>query len=126
MMMKMYLVKLLTIITLLTLSCVLACLSVFLPITVHNRVELQQLKLGFPIGYIAQDQSWLPIGSPEGPSFPIRRALISPWENPIKIIWWRFFLNIATILIALSLIYFAAKILWQRLRSAPTHKDLSF
>lgn len=123
--MKARLTRLLAAIVLLALSCVLTSLSVFLPVTVHNRTELQQLKLGFPLGYLVQDQSWLPIGSPEGPSFPIRRTLISPWENPIKMIWWRFFLNVATIFIAINLIYFAIKLLWQRLRSALTHKGLS-
>ncbi len=123
--MKARLTRLLAAIVLLALSCVLTSLSVFLPVTVHNRTELQQLKLGFPLGYLVQDQSWLPIGSPEGPSFPIRRTLISPWENPIKMIWWRFFLNVATIFITINLIYFAIKLLWQRLRSALTHKGLS-
>lgn len=123
--MKRYLVKLLTIITLLILSCVFTGLSVFLPVTIHNRSELKQVDLGFPFSYIVQNQSALPVGYPDGPSFPIRQTLISPWEYPLKIIWWRFFLNIAIILIALSMIYFATKILWQRLRSALTYKDLS-
>lgn len=123
--MKRYLVKLLTISALLILSCVFTGLSVFLPVTIHNRSELKQVNLGFPFSYIIQNQSALPVGYPDGPSFPIHQTLISPWEYPLKIIWWRFFFNIAAISIALSLIYFATKILWQRLRNAFTHKALS-
>ena len=123
--MKRYLVKLLTTIILLTLSCVFTGSSVFLPVTIHNRSELKQVDLGFPLSYIVQNQSALPVGYPDGPSFPIRQALISPWEYPLKIIWWRFFLNITAILITLSLIYFATKNLWQRWRSTLIHNDSS-
>lgn len=123
--MKRRLVKLLTTIILLILSCVFTGLSVFLPVTIHNRAELKQVDLGFPLNYIVQNQSALPVGYPDGPSFPIRQTLLSPWEYPLKIIWWRFILNIAAIFIALNLICVAAKILWQRLRSALIHRDLS-
>lgn len=120
--MKRRLVKLLPIIALLILSYMFTCLSVFLPVTIHNRSELKHVDLGFPFSYIVRNHSALPVGYPDSPSFPIRQTLISPWEYPLNIIWWRFILNIAVILVALSLIFFATKILWQRLRSALTHK----
>lgn len=120
-----YLVKLLTLTILLTTSCIFTGLSVFLPVTIHNRSELRQVNLGFPISFVVQNQSALPVGYPDGPSFPIHQTLISPWEYPLKIIWWRFFLNIVVVVIALNLVYLAGKILWQKLRSVPTHQGTS-
>jgi len=123
--MKIYLVKLLTLMTLLTTSCIFTGLSVFLPVTVHNRSELKQVNLGFPLSFVVQNQSALPVGYPDGPSFPIHQTLISPWEYPVKMIWWRFFLDIVVVVIALNLIYLAAKILWQKLRNVLTYKEPS-
>lgn len=89
---------------LLALSFVLTSLSVFLPVTVHNRIELKQVHLGFPLSFIIQSQIGLPIGIPDAPSFPVRQTLISPWEHTLEFIGWRFLLDIAIIFIALNLI----------------------
>jgi len=110
--------KFLTVATLLVLSCALAGLSVFLPVTIHNRTELRQVNLGFPFSFIIQNQGSLPVGYPDYPQFPIRQALLSPWEYMLQVIWWRFLLDIAIVYIALVLIRVMVHILWQRLQSA--------
>jgi len=96
------------------LSFVLTSLSVFLPVTIHNREELSQVSLGFPFSFLIQNQIGVPIGFPDGPSFPVLRTLISPWENPLQIIWWRFVLDVLVILGVLLLIRLIIQSLWRR------------
>ena len=104
-------------VALLVLSFMLTSVSVFLPVTIHNREELSQVYLGFPFSFLIQNQIGVPIGFPDGPSFPVRRILISPWENPLQIIWWRFILDVLIILGVLLLIRLIVQYLWRR-RSA--------
>jgi hypothetical protein len=99
---------------LLILSFGITSLSVFLPVTIHNREELSQVSLGFPFSFLIQNQIGVPIGFPDGPSFPVLRTLISPWENPLQIIWWRFILDVLLILVVLFLIRLIIQALWRR------------
>ena len=96
------------------LSFMLTSLSVFLPVTIHNREELSQVSLGFPFSFLLQNQVGVPIGFPDGPSFPVLQTLISPWENPLQIIWWRFILDVLIILGVLLLIRLNVQYLWRR------------
>ena len=102
---------------LLALSIVLVSLSIFLPVTVHNRTELQQIKLGFPIHFIVQSQIGLPFGFPDAPPFPVCQAVLSPWEYALQVIWWGFFLDIAIIFSALNLVSPAVRFLRRRAQS---------
>jgi len=98
----------------LALSFVLTRLSAFLPVTIYNLDELSQVNLGFPFSFLIQNQIGVSIGFPDGPSFPVLRTLISPWENPLQIIWWRFILDVLLILVVLFLIRLIIQALWRR------------
>jgi len=106
--------KLLVSTAFLCISFVFVSLSVFLPVPIYNRAELAQVKLGAPFKFVIQNQSMWPIGYPDGPLFPIRQALLSPWESPMQIIWWRFFLNIVVVFFALLGIYTLVAVLWRK------------
>lgn len=112
--MKKYLQGFLIGAALLILSFVLTNLSVFLPVTIYNQEELSQVSLGFPFCFLIQNQIGVPIGFPDGSSFPVFRTLISPWENPLQIIWWRFVLDVLVILVVLFIIRFIKQVLWRR------------
>jgi hypothetical protein len=112
-------------ITLLGLSCVFSILSVFIPVTVYNREELSQVSLGFPIRFLAQSQIGLPIGWPDGPTFPSQRTFISPWENVFQVSWGHFLLNIAIIFLILNLIYPFTRIRWRRFPKPPSQIESS-
>lgn len=100
----------------LAVSTALVSLSVFLPVTVHNRTELQNVKLGFPLSFIIQSQVGLPYGWYDAPPFPVRQALLSPWEHPLQVIWWRYILDIAMMFIALNVVYFITQVFRKRLQ----------
>jgi hypothetical protein len=106
-------------IAILGLSCVLACLSVFIPVSIHNREELSQVNLGFPVRFLVQNQIGVPIGWNDGPSFPSQRTFISPWENPFHVSWVHFLLDIAIIFCALNLIYIFILIIRKRFSNPP-------
>ena len=112
--------KFLIFIAFLCMSFAFVSLSVFLPVSIHNRTELAQVKLGAPFKFIIQNQSMWPVGYPDGPSFPIHQALLSPWESPIQIIWWRFLLNIVVVFFALLGIYILVPILWRKVTQNTT------
>lgn len=112
--MRTFRVMFLTFIALGCISFILVSLSVFLPVSIHNRAELAQVKLGAPIKFIVQDQSMWPVGYPDGPSFPIHQALLSPWESPLQIIWWRFFLSVGVVFFTLVCVYILIQALWRK------------
>lgn len=98
----------------LALSLILASLSVFIPVTILNRIELQQVRLGLPFHFIVQNQVGLPFGFPDAPPFPVRQVFLSPWEYPFQIIWWRYLLDVVILFSTLSLVYLAARFVWRR------------
>jgi hypothetical protein len=112
--MKTHLYKLVFPVAILGLSFVLASLSVFIPVSIHNRVELSQVHLGFPVRFLIQNQIGVPIGWLDGPSFPSQRTFISPWENPFHVSLVHFLLDIAIIFCVLNLICKFTLILWKR------------
>lgn len=103
----------LIVMVLLILSCVFAGLTLLIPSTFQNRMELEHVNLGFPLHFIVQDQSSLPIGYSDGPQFPIRHGFLSPWEYPFQVVWWRFFLDILIILAAILLAWRITEFLGQ-------------
>jgi len=117
--MRTHLFKLLFQFAILGLSFVVVSLSVFIPVSIHNREELSQVNLGFPVRFLVQNQIGVPIGWPDGPSFPSQRTFISPWENPFQVSWVHFLLDIAIIFCVLNLIYIFSLILWNRFPHPP-------
>ena len=104
--MRTYLMKLLVQLALLGLSCVLSSLSVFIPVTIHNREELSQVNLGFPDSISrSKVKSGCRLAGLMDQSFPSQRTFISPWENVFQVRWGHFLLNIAIIFLILNLIY---------------------
>jgi hypothetical protein len=89
----------------LILSCTFAGLSLLIPSTFQNHMELEHVNLGYPLHFLVQDQSSLPIGNADGPQFPIYHGLLSPWEYSFQIIWWRFFLNLLILFLLVMLVW---------------------
>jgi hypothetical protein len=94
------------------LSCIFSGLSLLIPSTFQNRAELAHVNFGFPLHFVVQDQSSLPIGYPDGPQFPARHGFLSPWEYPFQIIWSRFLLDILIIFVTLILALQITNVFW--------------
>ncbi len=85
-------------VAILILSVVLVLASVFLPVTVYRQTDLLQVRLGWPITFVIQDQGAYPL------PFPAQTRLYSVWENPISVLWLQFFFDIAIVFSGVSLI----------------------
>lgn len=89
------------------LSVLFVLASVFFPITVYSRSDLAQVEMSLPLAYIIQQQTY-------APSFPWQTHLYSIWENPTKILWLHFFVNIAIIFGVFSLVLILVKEIFLR------------
>lgn len=82
----------------LILSVLFVLASVFFPITVYSKTDLFEIKIGWPLAFVVQDQRTYP------PPFPSQTHLYSVWENPTQILWLQFFLDIAIVFGAIILV----------------------
>jgi hypothetical protein len=80
----------------LLLSIVLFLAAAYLPVTVYTQANLSEVKLGLPLPFIVQNQNYYP-------PFPWQTGLRSVWENPTKILWLVFFLDVFIVFGAFSL-----------------------
>lgn len=86
------------------LSFVLVVASLLLPVTIRSRADLEQVKFGWPLAFIVQDQSRWPIGVPEGPSLPYRTRPLSPWETPTSVYAYAFLFDISSVFVLMLLV----------------------
>lgn len=85
-------------IALLIVSVVFVLTSLFFPVTVYIKAEFFEVPLGWPLAFVLQNQREY------APYFPWQTHIYSVWENPIRILWTKFFLNIAIVFGALSIV----------------------
>ena len=71
--------------------------------TAMDKEDLETIALGFPFGFIHQDQTRY------DPPYPFEMTLQAPWENPTSINW---LLLLASLLIVNGLVYLF--FLWRR------------
>jgi hypothetical protein len=81
----------------LVLSVLFVLTSGFFPITVYSKTDLFEVKIGWPLAFVVQDQRTYP------PPFPSQTHLYSVWENQTQILWLQFFLDIAIVFGAIIL-----------------------
>lgn len=71
-----------------------------IPVTVTEPSQLNNLRLGAPLSFIQQD-SWL---DPPEEWFPHKLIILSPWENPTRILWGNFVASVAIVSIGFTII----------------------
>jgi hypothetical protein len=87
-----------TITRIIVLSTIIVALTpLFIPVTVTHPGQLRDLRFGTPMPFVQQDYSLTP---PDN-WFPHRLTVLSPWENPTRILWGNFFASVALIAITL-------------------------
>ncbi len=81
--------------------------SLAVPNKVADRVELAQVRLGYPVCFVVQDSSGLAIGLPDSPPFPYPLGFGSPWDNPARFLWGNFWLSLILVCAAVRLALYA-------------------
>jgi len=84
------------------LSTCLVVASLWIPTTVHDRSDMENTQLGYPIRFVIQDNSRY-----DPPSFPWLYQLGSPWESPTEL---KPMLFLGSVLIVLLLFELAATV----------------
>lgn len=89
--------KLILGISLLLAAAGIVLVTLFLPVAVGTGPEeLRAVRLGKPFWFVVQDQSRY---SPPGDVWTAR--LLSPWECPFAVVWWRFLASCAAVAVCL-------------------------
>ncbi|MDK2836744.1 MAG: hypothetical protein PWP21_1521 [Thermosediminibacterales bacterium] len=83
-----------------------------IPMTVTEPSQLNNLRFGAPLSFIQQDSSWL---QPPEEWFPRKLIILSPWENPTRILWGNFAASVAIVSIGFTII--SGVLTWIRGRS---------
>lgn len=65
---------------------VLLIASLFIPVSVENRTELANQRLGYPLHFAVQDNSRLSIGEPDSAPFPQLLSLMNPLNSPVRVL----------------------------------------
>jgi hypothetical protein len=87
--------------------------ALFLPVAAGTGTEeLRAVRLGWPFWFVVQDQSRY---SPPGDVWTTR--LLSPWECPFAVVWWRFATAVAVAAGGLGLLLAAAARLTRKVRT---------
>ena len=97
----------------LVVGTVLLISTLFFPTQVDSRQDMHSVAHGFPLVFVLQD-----ISSYDPPDFPISFPFISPWENPVTLLWVPFFLG----LFFYTFIVFAVITNLQKLFAKPKNK----
>jgi hypothetical protein len=71
-----------------------------IPVTVTEPSQLNNLRFGALLSFIQQD-SWL---HPPEEWFPHKLIILSPWENPTRILWGNFVASVAIVSIGFTII----------------------
>lgn len=69
------------------LTLILLFLTLRVPQTIYRQEDFHHVELGLPLPFIVQDQGITP-------PLPWQTSLASMWENPVKIIWPQFFIDV--------------------------------
>lgn len=87
--------------------------------TVYHSSDLLQVSLGLPLGFVLQNQSGY------APPFPWQTRFYSPWENPTRILWPQFLLDVVLVFDVISLVLNACTVILLRgyTRWRPTSAD---
>ena len=86
--------------------------TLFLPVAAGTGPEeLRAVRLGRPFWFVLQDQSRY---SPPGDVWIT--SFLSPWECPVRVVWWRFAAAVAVVASGLGLLRAAAVCLIRRVR----------
>lgn len=97
----------------LVLSVLFVLASVSFPVSIYSEADLVQVKIGWPLGFVVQDQSGYAfmLKEPLGYKPPLlwQTHLYSVWENTTQILWLQFFLDIAIVFGAIILVINLAK-----------------
>lgn len=92
----------------LILSILFVLASAFFPIPIYSKADLEQVQIGWPLGFVVQNQSGYAfmLKEPLGYKPPLRwqTHLYSVWENTTQILWLQFFLDIAIVFGAIILV----------------------
>lgn len=104
----------------LILSVLFVLASVSFPIPIYSEADLVQVKIGWPLGFIVQDQSryGFILKEPLGYQPPLlwQTHLYSIWENTTQVLWLQFLLNIAIVFGAIILVLNLTKAISLRTR----------
>lgn len=60
--------------------------SLEIPVNVEDRTELGNMRLGYPLHFIVQDNTDLSIGEPDSPPFPYLVDAGNPLDNPTRVL----------------------------------------
>lgn len=92
----------------LILSLLFVLASVFFPVPIYSKVDLEQVQIGWTLAFIVQNQINLAfiLREPLGYKPPLlwQTHLSSVWENTTQIMWPQFFLDIALVFGAIILV----------------------
>lgn len=91
------------------LSVILVFASVYLPVTVYSQAQLAEVKLGLPLPFVSQTQYINPR------SFPWETSIRFVWENPTKVLWSLFFLDVFLIWGGVSIVMNFLKAMFLRM-----------
>ncbi len=104
----------------LILSVLFVLASVLFPVPIYSEADLVQVQIGWPLGFVVQNQSGYAFMLEEPLSYkpPLRwqTHLYSVWENTTQILWLQFFLDIVIIFGALILVLNLVKVISLRTR----------
>lgn len=84
------------ILVLLIFSFIFVSATIVIPDKVNTDQELERVQFGYPLSYLAQNQTAL---SP--PSFPIVTTILSPWEHPVTLSIWKFIFSVSLVMVFL-------------------------
>lgn len=91
----------------LILSVLFVLASVSFPIPIYSEADLVQVKIGWSLGFVVQNQSRYAfmLKEPLGYQPPLlwQTHLYSIWENTTQVLWLQFFLDIAIVFSAIIL-----------------------
>ena len=88
-------------------ATIVLVLSLQIPTVAENRTELAYQKLGYPLHFVAQDNSRFSTGEPDSPPFPYALNLTNHLNSPITVLAVPLVLNYS---ILLTLFYLANRI----------------
>lgn len=90
-----------TIIVIIVVSIIVVGITpLIMPVTVTEPGQLSNLRFGAPLTFIQQEGNL----QPPDDWFPNRQIILSPWENPTRILWGNFIASVLIVGIGLTVI----------------------
>ena len=83
---------------------VLLLFSLQIPVIVEDRAELANVRLGYPIHFVVQDNSRLSIGGPDSPPFPYPVKSMNPYSSETRVLLAPLLINYLSLYVLFSLV----------------------